>query len=101
MTRYDKLVRDGIPDIIREKGGTPVYHIATRSEYERALTAKLREEVDEYLESGAAEELADILEVVYTLAASAGYSNEQLNALRDKKADERGGFTGRVILEEA
>lgn|GEM_PF-7022997 len=47
--RYDKLVLDLIPDIIRLKGETPVTHIADEEEYGRRLKEKLREEVEEYI----------------------------------------------------
>jgi predicted house-cleaning noncanonical NTP pyrophosphatase (MazG superfamily) len=101
MQRYDKLVRDGIPDIIRSKGGTPVTHVATQSEYGRALRAKLQEEVGEFLASNETEELADILEVVYALGELHGFRPENLDAIRDRKVELRGGFSGRIILEEA
>jgi len=99
--RYDKLVRDLIPEIIHSKGGQPVIHVASEQEYETKLRAKLQEEVNEYLENGNPEELADIMEVLYALGALKNHTPEQLEALRAAKAAERGGFTERVILEEA
>jgi predicted house-cleaning noncanonical NTP pyrophosphatase (MazG superfamily) len=61
---YDKLVRDKIPNIIEENDEKPVYYVADDEEYRRRLNEKLKEEVDEYLESEDTEEIADILEVV-------------------------------------
>lgn len=101
MTIYNKLVRDLIPEIIAAKGQEAKTHIAEREEYEQKLREKLQEEVLEFMESGTPEELADILEVVYALGAVAGVDMAQLENIRKKKADERGGFTRRVVLEES
>ena len=42
----NKLVRDYIPDIIREKGQTPVIRTLDDEEFIQCLEKKLREEVD-------------------------------------------------------
>ena len=58
------------------------------------------EEVDEFLAADGAtavEELADILEVVYALAADLGTTKDHLETTRAVKATERGTFTDRVI----
>jgi predicted house-cleaning noncanonical NTP pyrophosphatase (MazG superfamily) len=94
---HGKLVRDKIPEIIRSQGPEPVTYTAGTGEYRIRLRDKLREEVQEYLNSGDPGELADILEVLYTLAGQAGVSRAQLEELRAAKAEERGGFAGRVI----
>jgi predicted house-cleaning noncanonical NTP pyrophosphatase (MazG superfamily) len=101
MTRYEKLVRDRVPDIIRSKGTEPVTHVASPEEYARKLRAKLDEEVAEYDASGKPEELADVIEVLYAMAEHDGISRKQLDALREKKAAERGRFSERIILDES
>lgn len=95
-----KLVRDRIPDIIREAGLQPRTHTAAPEEYRVRLRNKLEEEVTEFLEAdehNGSEELADILEVVYTLAADLDLTPEQLERLRERKAAERGGFTKGIV----
>ena len=101
MTReYDKLVRDRIPTIIEGNGETPVVRTASDDdEYEDYLLEKLREEVAEYAESRDPEELADVLEVVRAIREFEGLSAAELEELRAEKADERGGFTDRIVLE--
>ena len=93
-----KLVRDKIPAIIQSKGKTPNIRILSDAEYTAALEKKLDEEVAEFHKDQNLEELADILEVVYALTENLGYSQEELQALREKKAAERGGFRDRVFL---
>lgn len=95
---YQKLVRDRIPELIAAGGETPVIRVLEDGEYLSRLEDKLEEEVAEYRQSGEPEELADILEVVYALGAARGVSEEALTALRDRKREARGGFSGRIFL---
>jgi predicted house-cleaning noncanonical NTP pyrophosphatase (MazG superfamily) len=96
---YNKLVRDKIPQIIKDKGVTATIHIASKKEYEEKLREKLLEETKEYLEEPCAEELADILEVVYALASLLGLESSELEEIRRDKELKRGGFKERIILE--
>ena len=101
VMKYDKLVRDRIPEIIKAKGKKCKTYIADNQEYAEKLKQKLLEEVNEYLESGEKEELADVLEVMFALCGIEGISWEELEEIRKNKFNERGGFSQRIILEEA
>ena len=92
-----KLVRDRIPEIIEKNGEIPHIRILPEEEYRRCLEAKLDEEVAEFHADQNAEELADILEVVYALADSIG-SRDALLEIYRKKHDARGGFEKRILL---
>lgn len=98
MIRYNKLVRDKIPEIIKSKGESPIVRIMDNKEYLVALEAKLSEECDEYLESKETEELADILEVIYALANARGCSTDELMRIYKRKHSERGGFEDKIFL---
>lgn len=99
--KYNKLVRDKIPQIIEDRGTTPITYIADDEEYWERLKAKLQEEVDEVLEdTNVIEELADVLEVVNAILAFKGVTFEELEQIRLKKNEERGGFKNKIILEE-
>ncbi|WP_440766357.1 nucleoside triphosphate pyrophosphohydrolase [Natronorubrum sp. DTA7] len=100
MTReYDKLVRDDIPEIIERDGNTPVVHVASEDEYERRLLEKLDEEVAEFRESRVIAELADVLEVIHAIREHEEVSTDRLSELRAEKAEERGRFEDRIVLE--
>ena len=101
MTQYNKLVRDKIPEIIKKKGGTPVTHIAEDAEYWAKLKEKLQEEVNEFMEDQSIEEIADIMEVIDAICDFKNFSKEELQKTKDEKADERGKFKNKIILEEA
>ena len=95
---YNKLIRDKIPEIIESKGGKAQIRVLTDEEYPLYLEAKLDEEVGEYHRDHTAEELADILEVVYALADSIGCSKEELLEIYQRKHDARGGFEKKLLL---
>lgn len=97
---YRKLVRDEIPRIIRESGREPVTRILSQDEALAALAQKLCEEAQEYHDSGEVEELADVMEVIYGIARERGVSMAEVEAIRARKAADRGGFQQRVFLEE-
>lgn len=89
-----KLVRDRIPDLF---GGSA--RPLNPPDFRVALREKLREETEEYLEAGDVQELADVLEVVYALAALDGLTPADLEALRARKAEARGAFLRRLWWE--
>ena len=99
MITYNKLVRDKIPEIIRQSNKIPVTHILDDEGYLSALDRKLDEECAEYHSDRNLEELADILEVLYAIAETKGCSVESLEVLRREKAVKRGGFKERIFLE--
>jgi predicted house-cleaning noncanonical NTP pyrophosphatase (MazG superfamily) len=98
--RYGKLVRDKIPKRIQQQGGVPVVHVADDVEYWQKLKEKLQEEVEEFITESTKEELADILEVIEAICAFRDWNRAELEALRKAKAEERGGFQRRLILDE-
>lgn len=98
--KYNKLVRDRIPEIIRQKGQVPVIRIASDDEYLEKLKEKLIEEAKEFSEKEDEEELSDILEVLHAISDFKKIKMEKIEQLRKKKAAERGGFGKKIILDE-
>ena len=99
MKIYNKLVRDRIPEIIKESGKTCEIEIVNRKEKQELLEKKLLEEVNEYLEDKNLEELADVMEVLFGLANELGYSEDDLLNKRNEKLQERGGFKEGIVLK--
>ena len=103
-TRYQKLVRDLIPDVILANGGSPNVKRLPKKEFLLALQQKLEEEVQEFLTAktkvDALEELADIVEVVEALALANGFSAADVQAKKKSKKKQRGGFEKRLFLVE-
>ena len=99
MKVYNKLVRDKIQELIESDGKTCKTRVLSNEEYIAALEAKLNEEVAEYQADKNLEEMADILEVLRSICIAREYALEELEAVRAKKADERGGFEEKIFLE--
>ena len=76
-----------------------MFHPFRKRLYLRTLDQKLDEELKEYQESKSMEELADLLEVMRAVAAIRGSSIEEVEQIRIRKAEKRGGFEKRIFLE--
>ena len=100
MRVYNKLVRDNIPEIIKNQGETPLISVLDDDSYNAELRKKLNEEVAEYLESEEIEELADIIEVIEALANHKGSTLEGLLEIKEKKAKKNGKFKKKLFLEK-
>ena len=97
---FKKLVRDKIPEIIMlNEGRSCNTRILDNDEYLLELNKKIKEELNEYLESGEIEELADLEEVLRAILDSKGVSYEEFEKIRLKKVEKRGAFKDRVYLE--
>ena len=97
--KYDKLVRDKIPEIIHKGGKSVCFRVLSEIEKIEYLEKKLDEEVAEFHKSKDPEELADILEVV-TALCNAYSSYEKVKIKQIDKALSCGGFTRGVCLIE-
>lgn len=96
-----KLVRDKIPEIIRQSGREPVVTVLDDEGYRAALMAKLFEEAAELREASGDEvpgEIADVYEVLRALAAVHGHDWETIEKVAELKRRERGGFQDRLYL---
>lgn len=101
--RYNKLVRDGIPEIIRQSGKKPVYRTLTDSEEKRkAICAKVVEEAKELAKARnvheAVTELADLKEIIEAYIEEFGIPRLHIGRMRQERARTRGRFTKKIFL---
>src|SRR5680860_48110 len=97
---YNKLVRDKIPQIIEQSGKQAIIEEVSGQDYLESLNAKLGEELQEYLESQSAEELADLVEVVYAILEHKDVSLQEFEVIRKQKVLDRGAFKEKLLLKE-
>ena len=101
---YNKLVRDKIPEIIENDGEIVFAHVLSDAEYRLELYKKLNEECMEVAASTSTketlEELADVLEVVRSIAELNGSQLDDVIQIADRKMLNRGGFQKRIFLEK-
>ena len=98
--KHNKLVRDRIPEIIERSGRKCEVRELDAQAYLEQVDRKLQEELDEYLRDGSIEELADLVEVIRAATVARGSSWDQLELLRIKKRESRGGFEKHLFLIE-
>lgn len=79
IKKYNKLIRDLVPEAMAEKGVKFTLHEADQVEFDEKLREKLEEEVKEYLENS---------------------NPEEIEQIRQQKATKRGGFKKKLILEQ-
>lgn len=99
---YQKLVRDKIPEKIKSNNETPVTRILNDLEYKEELEKKLYEEYLEVLTStgeNRIEELADMLEVMVSLAKLENKSLDDIIKVAKEKNEKRGSFEDKIYLE--
>jgi predicted house-cleaning noncanonical NTP pyrophosphatase (MazG superfamily) len=98
MKHYNKLVRDGIPDLIVRSGRTPSYAVLSPPVFREHLDDKLEEELAEYRQSRDHTELMDIVEVIQAIVESEGDDWDTFERRRSARRAERGGFRERIWL---
>jgi predicted house-cleaning noncanonical NTP pyrophosphatase (MazG superfamily) len=99
--KYNKLVRDKIPEYIKSGGESVISHVADDKEYWLKLKEKLREEVEEFFEAESMDELADILEVIEAIQKYKNFDRLEIENIKKQKAEKRGKFQKRIILDES
>ena len=101
--KYNKLVRDNIPNIIKANGEEPIYHTLNDNEYWDALLRKDTEELEEVKEAKSKDEvlkeLGDKLELIIAMAEYHGFTLDDVIRQADKKKETNGGFQKRLFLE--
>ncbi len=98
--KFPKLIRDKIPLIIAKENKKPLFHIAKKEEYILHLKNKLLEEVNEFIDNEDVEEIADILEIIYSICEQKKISIEEIEEIRLEKKQAKGSFKNKIILQK-
>ncbi len=100
--KYQKLVRDNIPEIIRKNGEKPLVRTLSVREFSIELRKKLVEEAQEAIgaktKDALIEELADIQEVFLSLCDVEKITPAEVTACAKRKKKLRGGFAKSIFL---
>jgi predicted house-cleaning noncanonical NTP pyrophosphatase (MazG superfamily) len=102
VVEHRKLVRDRVPQQIRSRGDEPITRTLSDAEFTSALLTKLVEEAQELQVAAETErlpELADVWEVLTTLMASLGFSQDEVALAAQFTRTVRGGFSEKTWLE--
>ncbi|NBO24368.1 MAG: phosphoribosyl-ATP pyrophosphohydrolase [Chlamydiae bacterium] len=98
--KVDKLIRDKLPQIMRASGIQVFERAMEKDEYLKRLKDKLLEEAKEVIASGSEkemrEELADLLEVMLSLAKAYGMEFADIQQTAGQKRADKGGFDNRI-----
>lgn len=106
----DKLIRDKLVDSLTQKGIKLIKKDITDEEtIIKYYAQKIVEEANEVLEASCGsvnsekakviEELADLCEIITAFAKLSGISQEQIQAVQTQKANEKGAFENKVIID--
>ncbi len=99
---YNKLCRDKVPDIIREKGFECEVRETDHDEYKREIIRKVFEEASGVSNHDGKEhllkQLADLVITLDAVTAEYGITDDELDAAVEKSYEEKGGYEDRLYL---
>ncbi len=100
---FKKVIRDKLyQKFLEENVKVDKINLDNASKKQK-LKEKLIEEVQEVIEATTkqelTEELADLLEVIYTIAQKSGISKQELASAQKEKREQKGGFQECIYIE--
>jgi len=99
--KANKLIRDQVPNILRARGIVVYERVMEKEEFIQKLKDKLLEEAKEVGQAQnieeLLEELADVVEVIQTLSSATGLTMEEIEKMRIKKRQLKGGFEEKIF----
>ena len=103
MRKYNKLIRDNIPQLIMKSEKKFKVRLLNDEEYKRELRYKLLEEANELINAKTREEvleeLADAYEVLDYVLRAEKIDLMDVQEVRVKKNMEKGAFDEKILLE--
>lgn len=100
MRRYNKLIRDNVPQIKSRRGRRIIFHTAdSDEEYWRKLLDLLQEQIDSFAHELDHETLAEVFEIMDAIMEFKRIDRVEVRAIKENKKIEKGGFTKRFVLD--
>ena len=103
IKKYNKLVRDNIPEIIRQDGRSPKTNILNNKKYKDELFKKVVEEATELMNAKnkkeMIKEIGDVYEVISAIVDLMGFDRNIIIDVQNKRRKKRGGFKKKIFLE--
>ena len=104
VVKYNKLIRDNIPKIIKEAGWKPTIRTLRKDEFLKALKKKVSEEAKELIQAkdkkGIIDEIVDLQELLDVLTLEIKLTKSEIKKQQTIKTKKRGGFKKRLFLVE-
>lgn len=97
--KYNKIVRDNIPEIIQSKNKSCDVTFVSDKEAVAFLAKKVLEEGKEFIETHTKEELADLYEVLDAIMNKKGWKKSEIDRVRNDKNKKNGTFKRNIILK--
>lgn len=97
-----RVVRDKIPELVREAGHDVAFREVGGEDRPRFLKQKVAAEAHELLRADVGkekEEIADVLEALEAFILSRSFDREDLKRIKDAKRKRRGGFAKVYVVE--
>lgn len=102
VVKYNKLIRDRIPEIVKKAGWKPTVRTLKKSEFLNAIKKKVLEEAGELIQTkdkkGIIDEIADIQELIDVLTSEIKLTESHIKKFQSAKREKRGGFKKRLFL---
>ncbi len=104
IIKYNKLIRDKIPEIIKKDNAIPKISILSQKRFTEELKKKIFEEVKELKTAKDKDEiineLSDISEILLAIAKTEKINWRKVEQKRKAKLIKRGGFKKKLFLKE-
>jgi len=104
MKKYNKLIRDKIPEVIEDSGKSYKIRKLDDREYLEKVKEKIIEETNELVESKSRvdiiNEIADVYEIIEALMDIKKITPSEVSKVKENKKVSRGAFDKKLLLIE-
>lgn len=99
MSKFNKIVRDKVPEIIQASKKTCDVSYVSDKEAVEFLTKRIIQEAKDFQDGYKKEELANLYEVLDAIMNKKGWRKSEIDRLRNEKNKNKGSFKNNIILK--